>query len=233
MRLCNLGTVMDGRKPLINSRKTPRQGTSAVAYTGDRPAPEDPILNFTPVPHSRPRSNSITADLQREFIAHLAATGIVSQAARHIGKSLEAIYKLRQRPGAEEFREAWSAALDQGVSRLEDGALARAINGEERLVIAAGQVLGSEIRHNEQLVMFFLRNRLSARYGASGANGELAPGNPIYERLREEIRTEFEEETRKLARSPERMEEIEQWLLGFKERWRKEWEQELAEAEKQ
>jgi hypothetical protein len=44
-----------------------------------------------------------------------------------------------------------------------DCALARAIAGEERLVVSAGKVLGTEVRHNEALVMFFLRSRRSLR----------------------------------------------------------------------
>ena len=121
-----------------NKRKIPRQATSAVAYELVPPAPDDPLLDFMPVPHVAARSNSITPDVQRAFIAQLAATGIVTQAARHVGKSMEALYKLRQKPGAEGFRAAWDAALDRGVSRLEDCALARAIEGEEKPILHAG-----------------------------------------------------------------------------------------------
>jgi hypothetical protein len=154
-------------RPVIrNKRKIPKQATSSVAFELAPPAPDDPLLGFIPVPHARPRANSITPDVQRAFIAQLAATGIVSAAARHVGKSMEALYKLRQRPGAEGFRAAWDAALDRGVSRLEDSALARALQGEERLILHAGEVIGAERRHNEALVMFFLRNRLPHRYGA-------------------------------------------------------------------
>ncbi len=102
----------------------PSRRTSRTAFRGLPPSPDDPLLGFAPVPHSRPRSNSITAPLQRAFIAQLAATGIVTQAALHIGKSLEALYKLRNRPGAEGFAAAWEAAVDLGVARLEDCALA-------------------------------------------------------------------------------------------------------------
>ena len=77
---------------------------------------------------------------------------------------MEALYKLRNRPGAEEFRAAWDAAVDRGVMRLEDCALARAIEGEERMVVSGGKVIGTERRHNEELVMFFLRNRRGERY---------------------------------------------------------------------
>ena len=181
-----------------NRRKSPHQATSAVAYTAEPPSPDDPLLSFTPVPHVAPRRNSITADLQRSFIAHLAATGIVSAAARHIGKSMEALYKLRQRPGAEGFRQAWDAAIDRGVARLEASALTRAIEGEERMVVSAGKVLGTEVRHNEALVMFFLRNRLAHRYDP---HAHIAPGHPVYERIRREI----EAEARARANDPARI----------------------------
>jgi hypothetical protein len=156
---------------------------------GALPSPDDPLLSFAPVPHARPRRNSITAERQRAFIAHLAATGIVKQAALHIGASLEALYKLRKRPGAEEFDAAWDAAVDRGIARLEDCALARAIEGEERLVVSAGKVLGSERRHNESLVMFLLRHRRGDRYAA-----DVKPGHPLYERIRAEVLAEVARE---------------------------------------
>lgn len=170
------------------TRKIARQATSYMTVRdGEVPGLDDPLLDFAPVPHVAPRRNSITAKRQRDFIAHLAATGIVAEAARHIGASLEALYKLRQRPGAEEFRAAWDAAVDRGIQRLEDGALARAIRGEERLVVSAGQVLGTEVRHNDALVMFFLRHRRADRYGA-----DVRPGHPLYERIRAEVLAEVQ-----------------------------------------
>ncbi|BDW83021.1 hypothetical protein MACH24_24590 [Erythrobacter sp. Dej080120_24] len=207
---------------LTPTRATPRQATSAVAHKAPPPAPDDPLLAFAPVPHKAPRRNSITADLQRAFIAHLAATGIVSEAARHIGKSMEALYKLRQRPGAEGFRQAWDAALDRGVARLEAGALARAIAGEERLVVSGGQVLGTEIRHNDALTMFFLRHRRPERYGA----GALVPGHPAYEALKAELRAEWEEEKRAERQSPENREANIALLTRLREKWREQWERE-------
>ena len=166
-------------------RATPRQATSYVTAPPSPVAADDPLLGFAPVPHVAPRKNSITPDRQRKFIAHLAATGIVTQAAKHIGASMEALYKLRQKAGAEEFCAAWDKAVDRGVSRLEDCALARAIEGEERMVVSAGQVVGTERRHNEALVMFFLRHRRADRYGP-----DIAPGHPLYERIRQEVLAE-------------------------------------------
>ncbi|MEZ5694911.1 MAG: hypothetical protein R3E18_00340 [Sphingomonadaceae bacterium] len=122
---------------VVSTRAIPHQATSSVAFVAEPPAEGDPLLDFTPVPHKQLRRNSITPELQRRFIATLAATGIVKQAARSIGKSLEAIYKLRQRPGAEGFCAAWDAALERGVQRLEDcaslfGLSLRYLRPEER-----------------------------------------------------------------------------------------------------
>ena len=201
-------------------RATPRQATSAVAWRAEAPAADDPLLDFAPVVHKAPRRNSITPDLQREFIAALAATGIVSEAARRIGKSMEAIYKLRARPDADGFRRAWDAAIDRGVSRLESGALARAIEGEERMVVSSGKVLGSEVRHNEALVMFFLRNRLPARYGSA----PLRPGHPDYDRLYAELRAQWEREEAEKRESPENKAANIAFFHKLYKQWRGEWE---------
>ncbi len=214
---------------LVPKRAIPRQATSAVAHIAAPPADDDPLLSFTPVPHVAPRRNSILPDLQRAFIAHLAATGIVSEAARHIGKSMEAIYKLRQRPGAEGFREAWDAAVDRGVARLESGALARAIEGEERMVVSSGKLIGTEVRHNEALVMFFLRNRAPARYGSAAERGSqvpLGPDHPDYEALKAALRAEWEEEQYAARHSDENKEANAAFFRALKARWRTDWENE-------
>jgi hypothetical protein len=172
---------------LACTRAKRSQGTSYRAFRDAAPpSDDDPLLDFAPVPHKQVRRNTIGPERQRAFIAHLAATGIVKQAALHIGASLEALYKLRKRPGAEEFDRAWDAAIDRSVARLEDSALARAIEGEERLVVSAGKVLGTERRHNEALVMFLLRQRRAERYGS-----DIRPGHPLYVRIRAEVLAEM------------------------------------------
>ena len=168
-----------------NTPANPRSRTSYMTRPGDPPSPDDPLLQFEPVPHKRPRRNSITPARQCAFISALAETGIVSQAARRIGASLEALYKLRHRDGGEAFAAAWDTAVDRGIQRLEDGALARAIEGEERMVVSSGKLLGTEIRHNEALVMFFLRGRRADRYGP-----QVGAGHPTYERIRAEVLAE-------------------------------------------
>ncbi|OYU74066.1 MAG: hypothetical protein CFE32_18990, partial [Alphaproteobacteria bacterium PA3] len=185
------------------------------AYELAPPAPDDPLLDFMPVPHVQPRSNTITPDVQRAFIAQLAATGIVTQAALHVGKSMEALYKLRQRPGAEGFRAAWDAALDRGVSRLEDTALARAINGEERLILHGGKVVAAERRHNDALVMFFLRTRLPHRYDQQK---DVGPGHPTYEK----VAAAYAAEQSRIANDPEQIARIDRSIGAKIRAWHNE-----------
>lgn len=144
---------------------------------------EESALEFAPFVHVAPRRNSITPDKQRRFIATLAATGIVSQAALSIGASVEALYKLRHRVGAEDFARAWDAAVERGYSRLEDCALERAIAGEERPVVSRGKVVATWTHHNTGLLMFLLRARRPEKYGAVRL-GDLRPGHPVYDALK-------------------------------------------------
>lgn len=146
----------------------PSRRTSYLAFSADPPDEDDPLLGFAPYIHAAPRRNSLTPVRQRAFIAALAATGSVTQAAREIGASLEALYRLRARGGAEGFAAAWDKAVDLGMARLEDTALIRAIEGELRPVVSGGKVVAHYRRHNDALTMFMLRHRRAHRYGPAG-----------------------------------------------------------------
>lgn len=197
----------------ICQRREARQATSAVAYTGDPPEDDDPLLSFAPYLHTHPRSNSITPERQRRFIATLAATGIVTQAARSIGKSMEALYKLRSKPGAEGFAAAWDAALERGVQRLEDCALERALRGTPTPIVSGGKLLGTWNKPDNQLLRFLLQHRLPQRYGIQN----LGPGHPVYESIRKEV---LEEERRKDAVSEQEVfDSLERKLSMIRERY--------------
>lgn len=176
---------------LVNTRKQAGQATSAKAFIADTPDEDDPLLAFRPYQHKQPRSNSITPDLQRRFIATLAATGIVRQAARSIGRSLEALYRLRGLTGAEGFAEAWEAALRRGVHRLEDCALERAIKGVPTPIVSGGKMLGTWDKPDNGLLRFLLQYRLPAIYSPKAQ--ELGPGHPLYEEMKESLTKQLHE----------------------------------------
>jgi hypothetical protein len=167
--------------PPRHTRATPRQATSYMAFRGPLPEPGDPLLAFAPVPHKQLRRNSIGPERQRAFVAALANTGIVAQAARTIGASMEALYKLRKRPGAEGFAAAWDAALDWGVQRLEDCALERALGGAWN-----GDPLSGWKGRGDGLLIYLIHHRTPWRLDER----DLVPGHPVYERIRAEILAE-------------------------------------------
>lgn len=190
----------------------PRTRTSYMAHRdGEEPDADDPLLGFKPAPHVAPRRNSIGPERQRAFIAHLAACGIVNQAARHIGASTEALYNLRHKAGAEEFSAAWDAAVDRGVSRIDDGALQRAIEGVKKPIVSGGKLLGWYRVHNEALVMFLLRQRRPQRY-AKVPQLALRPGHPLYEKIKQEVIDEYEGDEQEVRDS------IDNFLEGLRER---------------
>lgn len=160
----------------VSTRRVARQATSALAFTpAPEPSADDPLLAFAPFLHPQPRRNSITSELQRRFVATLAATGIVNQAARSIGKSLEALYKLRARPGAEGFAAAWDEALAWGADRLEDCALERAMREEWDFDGWKGRADG--------LLIYLIRLRSAFRIDER----EIVPGHAVYERIRADV----------------------------------------------
>jgi hypothetical protein len=65
---------------------------------------------FLPVP-SRTRSDGWTPDRQARCLGLLAETGSVAQAARRVGMSRMAAYRLRRREGAASFAHAWDAIV--------------------------------------------------------------------------------------------------------------------------
>ncbi|GEM_PF-285608 len=184
--------------PPIPTRATPRQATSAVAHVAPPPEEDDPLLQFAPYRHKQPRANSITPERQRRFVATLAATGIVKQAAKSIGKSLEALYKLRHRPGAEGFAAAWDAALERGVQRLEDCALERAIQGTSTPIVSQGEILGWWDKPDNHLLRFLLRYRLPQKYGPAAE--EIGPGHPVYEEFAAQARAQLSDIKHELSK---------------------------------
>ena len=68
-----------------------------------------------------------TAGKIDRFIDRLAATGSEMAAARAVGMSRVAVYRLRRRDAA--FRAAWASAVDQGYAQVEIGMIDEAING--------------------------------------------------------------------------------------------------------
>jgi hypothetical protein len=66
---------------------------------------------FAPV-QLKARHDGWTAARQVRFIEELAATKSLARACRAVGMSRTSAYKLRDRPEADQFRAAWTKALE-------------------------------------------------------------------------------------------------------------------------
>lgn len=122
------------------------------------------LVPFTPA-ELRPRHDGWTADKQIAFIEALAESGCVEDACRRVGMSDSAAYRLRRRPCGAPFREAWDAALDYSLNRLEQAAVSRALNGVPRPIFYKGEQVGEWREYDERLTTFLLRSRRPARFG--------------------------------------------------------------------
>ena len=92
------------------------------------PAPADPgpdyVDTFVPAP-ARARRDGWSEERQRGFVAKLRETGVVAVAAKAVGRTYQTAYKLRRRPGAAGFAEAWDRALAEARSDAMAAAVER------------------------------------------------------------------------------------------------------------
>jgi hypothetical protein len=70
----------------------------------------------------------------------------------------------RRRKRSARLADAWAEALDQGIDRLEEEALRRALKGTRQPVYFQGERIGSIPRYSDALLMFLLRAHRPQRY---------------------------------------------------------------------
>lgn len=165
----------DQDEPRDDARSLP-----ALTATNELDAHDFDPANYKWVPVlRRPRADGWTPQRQVEFIAALADSGCVEQAARAVCMSVTSCYRLRRARGAENFAAAWDAALGQAARRLVDLAFDRAINGsDEPLFDRDGSRIGRRLRHNDRLLMFLLRAYMPDRFRHAHHNVRVADEAP-------------------------------------------------------
>ena len=114
----------------------------------------------------RARHDGWTPGKQHDFIQALAECACVNEAAAAVGMTARSAYRLRARPDASAFRQAWDIALDYAIRNLSDAAYGRALHGVATPVFYKGEQVGERRRYDERLTMFLLRYRDPVRYGA-------------------------------------------------------------------
>jgi len=125
--------------------------------------PDEPVIDFTPVPRLRNRRNGWTEAKQRGFIAALVRCGSVAAAAQCVGMTKRSAYRLIDAPGGAEFAAAWDEAVDIGLSRLRLDSLQRSLEGDYVPIYRRGKLVRVELRRNDKLAIAVL----------SGSNHEI------------------------------------------------------------
>lgn len=110
---------------------TPEQRASPLRLPGHP-------LSFTAVPVLRVRADGWSPLAQERFVLALDAMGSVGAAARSVGMSRNSAYRLRERPGAASFAEAWDRAIEIGKARAWNAAMERALDGITTITVRRG-----------------------------------------------------------------------------------------------
>lgn len=128
---------------------------------------EDFPLPFVPASIYR-RYAGWTVDRQQEFIRCLAETGSVSLAAKAVEMTRQSAYRLRMRPGSEQFARAWDLALGQAGHHLLAVAIDRALNGSVTQIRKDGYVVAERTAPSDRLLTWAV-DRLLPRNGPAPA----------------------------------------------------------------
>ncbi len=105
---------------------------------------------------SEDRSARWTRSRMVQFLQELAETHSIASAARAVGVSRQAAYRLKARQRGEPFDIAWETALQDGYDALHQAALERALNGVEVPVYHRGELIGTRRAFDERLTVFLL-----------------------------------------------------------------------------
>ena len=122
----------------------------------DSTHPEPDAIAFVPVACRR-RHDGWTPERQHRFLEALAVAGTVAAAARAVGKSATAAYRLRDRPDAADFARAWDIAQQMAQERAFGIAMERAINGYRRPRYYAGRQVGTVHAYDLRLALAVAR----------------------------------------------------------------------------
>lgn len=138
-------------------------------------------MEFDPVA-SRKHAKGWTAEKQGYFLRHLAATGCVKDAAELVGMSVRSAFYLRNRTGADSFRDGWDRALMMAAGNLLAVAYQRALHGSTRQLWRDGKLVGEITGPSDRVLLWLL--------GHGAPRG--VPSSPVYgthpEKMVENIR---------------------------------------------
>ncbi len=135
----------------------------------DHPTPDttDPLATYTPA-QLRARHDGWTAERQRTFLAALAETGCISEAAHAAQIAPRSAYRLRNHPQGRAFAKAWDQALQLAAARLMTTAYERAIKGAVREMWKDGELVGEVRQPSDKLLIYLLTRLAPVGFGGAG-----------------------------------------------------------------
>jgi hypothetical protein len=140
----------------------------------DPSSPRRRVPAFTPVP-LRYRRDGWTPGRQADFLGHLAESRSVAAAARHVGKSRESAYRLRDKPGAESFAAAWDFILAQrAAARMSthEQLWHRAFYGSLKPIMRDGKHVATRHSPDNDAVLRLYRREMRRRRALRGLDGK-------------------------------------------------------------
>ena len=130
-----------------------------------------------------PRHSQWTRAKMVAFLRELAATQSVAAAARAVGMSRTAAYKLRNRLHGEPFALGWDVALEFGVLTLAQAVMDRALNGEEVPHYYHGELVGTTRRYDNRLAQWVLENPWTVGCRAQGRHYSAGTFDQLLDRI--------------------------------------------------
>ena len=136
--------------------------------------PRRRVPAFTPVP-LRYRRDGWIPGRQADFLGRLAETRSVAAAARHVGKSRESAYRLRDKPGAESFAAAWDSILAQrppAPKSTYELLWHRMVYGTLKPIMRGGKHVATRHSPDNDALLRLYRQEMRRRRTLRGPNGK-------------------------------------------------------------
>jgi hypothetical protein len=140
--------------PKLTALRTNQVHTSIRAAGGRQKGQTGPITKPNPKNGLAKTEAQWAACIDRFFV-ELAKSARVVKSCELAGISYSEVY--RRRTIDEEFKKRYEDAYEQGVQRLEDEAVRRAMTGVDEPVFYKGEEVAKITRYSDTLLMFLLK----------------------------------------------------------------------------
>lgn len=162
------GGVGDGAHPAATSQRAGKSRTPSRKREGIQGGAEGAKKENPFMPGLRIREDGWTAARTRTFLAVLAQSGCVTDAARVAGMSRKSVNDARRR--FEEFDRACSTALARARRGLTAIAYERAVVGREMVVIRGGKEVERRIVPSDSMLGLLIKRGELGEGGAAGTH---------------------------------------------------------------